>query len=1233
MTRTRRLAVLWIIFLLVLLPSVFLWMLLGTSMGLRYVLKQAAGALPAGQVTYTSVDGSLWRGARIQGLRVRSDDFDLVLDRLALDVELGALLRREARVTEVELRGLVLTLPEGDADAQAAEPFPLRLPALDLPLSVHVARLHIDGLQISAGTATLADIKSVDARFAIDGGVIDISHLQVVEPRATVRLDGSVDTRRQYLTALQIDLQPPDPEWATTLTVAGDTHSLRLTTEGSAALPLAATVHAQNLDRRQPTWRLDLRGEGVDPSPWIEAWTLGAVDIDLGGDGSLDQQSVGGRIVVQGREIEIDALELRWSAGRVELVRLDVIEGTQTLQARGHLLLASPLSARLEADFTQIGWPVQAPRATASGRLELHGGVDAWTLELDSEVTVDAARSEIMVRGAGDAEGFDIARMEAVTDLGRLQAAGQVQWSDGFGWRLQADAQRFDPSRIGLPVAAMIDAKLVSEGIWSDAGPRGNLVLSDLSGAIGEAPLSGRAAFEAESLQRWQAEADLLFGEGRLALRGSARDGIIDALLEMVDFDLAVLGLPLAAHADGNVRVAGSVDAPRIGLDVILGRVRMDALTAETLQIAGSVNAAREVDLQLDASNMAYQDLHFDSLDATLAGSVGEHALELRMSGAPASVDLGASGGLTDGQWRGRIGRLALEVEHAGRWSLEDPVALALAADAVVVERACMAGERSGRLCAEALLPADGDAAIIMDLDALSLALFAPFLFPDGFRRLDGIIEGRAAARRVQGLWNADFDFAVPALTLYLDPAGASDNALRFDDIALDGVYAGDGARAQIRARVGEDGRLAGTLAATPLQETWALDARVELGMDAAGLETLLPGLEGVRGRIDGNATVGGTLAEPQPDARLAVTGLALDVVAAGIRLSEGTLNLRAAAGQRLALTGRIRSGDGHLQWDGYYDLATRSADLSLSGENFEAVDLPQARVGISPDLSLQYGGGAARLTGSVAVPSALIDLSRLESADRPSADVVIVESGMDPEPDSGLPLTARVVVNLGEDVRLRGFGLDGRLRGSLTVRETPGQAPTGQGGIDVSGRFAAYGRELEIQRGRLLFNGALDNPRLDIRAERAIEEVTVGVQVTGEAVSPQLALFSRPQMSQSDALSYLVVGRPMSAVRSGDGELLTDAATALGTAGGDLLARQLGARTGLDLGVEASAELGTALTVGKYLSPRLYLGYGVSLLGTGQVVMLRYMISDAWSVEVESGAEGKAALNYRLER
>ena len=64
-------------------------------------------------------------------------------------------------------------------------------------------------------------------------------------------------------------------------------------------------------------------------------------------------------------------------------------------------------------------------------------------------------------------------------------------------------------------------------------------------------------------------------------------------------------------------------------------------------------------------------------------------------------------------------------------------------------------------------------------------------------------------------------------------------------------------------------------------------------------------------------------------------------------------------------------------------------------------------------------------------------------------------------------------------------------------------------------------------------------------------------------------------------------------------------------SAGGSLLASQLGARLGLDdAGVIDSRTLGgNVLGVGKFLSPRLYVGFGVSLLGSGQVLTLRYLL------------------------
>ena len=120
--------------------------------------------------------------------------------------------------------------------------------------------------------------------------------------------------------------------------------------------------------------------------------------------------------------------------------------------------------------------------------------------------------------------------------------------------------------------------------------------------------------------------------------------------------------------------------------------------------------------------------------------------------------------------------------------------------------------------------------------------------------------------------------------------------------------------------------------------------------------------------------------------------------------------------------------------------------------------------------------------------------------------------------------------------------------------------------------------------------------------------------------------------MEQAEQLSYLVLGKPLRSASQTDGAQLTQAAAAMG---GNLLAQKLGARMGLDeVEVADNRALGgAALTVGKHLSPRLYVAYGVALFGSGQVVTFKYLLSRLWNVQIDSGSENRAAINYRLER
>lgn len=226
--------------------------------------------------------------------------------------------------------------------------------------------------------------------------------------------------------------------------------------------------------------------------------------------------------------------------------------------------------------------------------------------------------------------------------------------------------------------------------------------------------------------------------------------------------------------------------------------------------------------------------------------------------------------------------------------------------------------------------------------------------------------------------------------------------------------------------------------------------------------------------------------------------------------------------------------------------------------------------------------------------------------------------------------------MELGNRVRVEGFGLSGRLAGNVRVSSRPGETPTGRGEIQIiQGRYLAFQRSLRIDQGRLLFSGGpIDDPGLDLRIIRRTAGVEVGMTVGGSARSPRIALFSTPSMSETDLLSYLLFGRPVAGVSRIEGHVLRDAAQGIGLMGGEALAAQLGATLGLEesrLVTEGGRV--TALDLGTALSPRLTLGYSLGLFGTPNVFRIEYRLGRVWMVRAESGAGSGADVLYIIER
>ena len=446
----------------------------------------------------------------------------------------------------------------------------------------------------------------------------------------------------------------------------------------------------------------------------------------------------------------------------------------------------------------------------------------------------------------------------------------------------------------------------------------------------------------------------------------------------------------------------------------------------------------------------------------------------------------------------------------------------------------------------------------------------------------------------------------------------------------------GESITGELSAALPDQGSLSARLR-TGLADTAALSGDLSLDVrDLTWLELFSEDLAAPSGRLQGQLLLAGTRAQPQLSGQAQLQPFAAELPGLGVKLTEGAFTLVGNADGTSRLVGSVRSGEGVLAVEGSLNFRNAAAPLQLMlrGANVTLASTPELYLIGTPALTLRWLDDRLELRGTLAVPEARADLEALDSTVSVSPDVVVLDP-VDANGERAKPLDMDFSVSLGDDVKLKGFGLDGAMTGSLRLRERPGRRATALGTLQVSGKYRAYGQALKIQRARLSYADApYDNPALDIRAGRDFEEVTVGVQVRGTAQRPETTVVSSPSMETSEALSWLVFGRPLSTTSAGETQQLGAAALALG-AGGNLVAQQLGASLGLDeAGVRDSRNLGGAtFTIGKYVLPRLFLSYGVSLVGTGQVVTLKYLLTRGFDISIESGNESAASLNWRLER
>ncbi|MBN8727314.1 MAG: translocation/assembly module TamB domain-containing protein [Xanthomonadales bacterium] len=1249
-------ALLWagiVLGVLVLAIALFVAWLIGSQAGARFALARAVGATD-GRLAVERIEGRLAGPLTLTGVRWKDAEagVDAKVARVALDLAPSELLARRVHVTALDVDGVDVALSTvPPRPEEPAGEF-----SLSAPIDIVLDRLALSGARITKDGEPVFALDRLDLGGAWTRAGAVVKTLSMTAPDGEVQLAGTVAAAAGYPGNGEVSFRwkVADADYAGTLKASGDGTAARL--DLALVEPMAATVAATLGETAAWPWTLAVSVLRFDPAVLLGESNYQSLALDLQGSGDKDQGTLGGTVELDDHRVLLDPLRytLADQVLKIESLVLKAPDGAPgQLAASGEVRLAAePIDATLALEWSDVTLPADlAGQELAShGRLQAAGSADKFHAEGALAIGPPGELADLALNLDGTRELITLHQLALKQPRGGLDASGTLTLQPAIGWDITATADRLDPGAFAADWPGAIDFDLASQGTLTDAGPNATVKLDRLGGTLRKRPLAGHVDLAIQPDYIVDGTLDLAAGGSRVQASGRGGNQT-DATLTLAINSLGDWLPDAGGRLDGSFRIGGKWPALGVKGSAHGTKIAMSGTHVAALDIQADIAdvSAPQGSLDVKASDLVAGALVFDTLTLDAGGNRARHTLELAASGSPLGTRLALSGSMADnGTWKGTLSTLDATIKDAPPLALRQPAALAWDGSTFTADEICLAG-RDPTLCVAGSGGADGALDARYRIEDLPLALIMRLAAPDAPLAVDGMLAGHGEIHRsAKGVLDGSATLQ-SARGSVAYPDRADRPLLTWSDFGIDATLAADSIRATVGAALDHDGTLDGELTlAGPAGTAQTLSGHLALDLKSlAFIEIVTAEVANTKGRLSADYRIGGTTAAPELAGALTLSGFAAEVPAAGLKLHDGNVSLRAADASRFVLEGTIASGDGQLAISGSGGLDKDAPlEVSIKGEKFLAADIPAAHVVVSPDLTVQRSTENLTVTGSVTIPSTRVDLARLPGGGvaKTSPDVVIVDAEQ-PEPGQPLPVVVSVDVHVGDDVKLAGFGFDGSLKGNLHIEQRPGRSPTGTGTLNAGGTYKAYGQDLTIESGRVLFAGtALDNPGLDIRAVRTIQgasrgvlddSVTAGLQVRGTAQVPVLTVFSRPSMPQSEALSYLITGKPLSGLKSGEGDMLGSAARALGSAGGDLLAKKIGARMGIEAGVSDNLALGgAAFTVGKYLSPKLYLSYGVGLFTPGEVVTLKYIINPRWNFEAENATTGnRAGINYRIER
>lgn len=915
------------------------------------------------------------------------------------------------------------------------------------------------------------------------------------------------------------------------------------------------------------------------------------------------------------------------------------------------------LPIKLRVDWRHLAWPLIEPEFNADqGVIDINGDLNALNISAQTQIagrTIPNSKINFNAVAASSAQNkrFELQELLIQTLGGQVSTQGLLTFSEHINWQGQSTISHLDPSVFWPALVADINGEIStqvnnSQGIW-----QAKLSKLDINGQWQGYPLSasGQVDFHENNGLKLQAlkvknANNELMVDGSLTKQQTLN---INFKLDTPDIGNTLPQLSGALNLSG--KLTGSIEQPEVTYELSGNELLVSGIFVEEIAGKGELkwNEQKPVELSLDISGIQGVNNQVDSALLVLSGDASDHQLSLTTSGQSTSVELKVQGQLNESSWQGKWLLGDIKSTYANLTLIE---AFKIEADwakqQYYIAPHCWR-HTDNELCIKQAEFKQNTAiwdVSLKEFDVLSVLR----------RVVPGMPLVQTKSRLnldVSGDWDIE---QLPHVNLNAN-LSAGDwvfNQQNNLQLGLNEVLV----RAQISpqnivANINLSGDKIGAISASvegqagvfddPLLRPIQGELLVER-IDLAAFKALAPQLDVLQGAINGQAQIDGTLGSPMFNGELKLEKGALKDEALPVALSNIQQSI-ILKGQSAEFAGSYKLGQGVGKMNGDISWSqTLKGQLNVSGEQLEFDYQNMIKAKVSPNINLMFEPDNLEIKGEVSIPYARIKVRELPKGSiSPSKDVVLVEKQAQKEASQqrlSLDLLLKIDPRRNNEVKLDAFGLTTDLQGQLRLQNNKSEV-FGSGEVRlVNGRYKAYGQNLVIREGDILFTSSLDRPFLNIEAVRepklTADGVIAGLRIEGVAQNPTVSVFSEPVMEQQQALSYILTGRGFGQ-SSGDSQdtVLTNALLSLGLGKSENLISKVGNKLGFeDVNIDTSGQGdNTQLSLSGTIAPGVQLRYGVGVFDSVSEVAIRYELLPKLYLEAVSGVSNAIDIYYQF--